>query len=74
MNYLLGYSSLSLAMPEEQGDAMEVPGVSQPEGSSLIGESHLGKVRRTADPGISFAFAVPFQVCCSSPSLVSSMV
>lgn len=31
-------------MPEEQGDAMEVPGVSQPEGSSLIGESHLGKV------------------------------
>lgn len=31
-------------MPEEQGDAMEVPGVSQPEGNPLIGESHLGKV------------------------------
>lgn len=43
MNYLLGYSSLSLAMPEEQGEAMEVTGVSQPEGNSLIGESHLGR-------------------------------
>ena len=51
---------LSLAMPEEQSVATEAPGVSLPEGNSLMG------CHWTADPGIYFASAVPLNGCRNS--------